>query len=56
MHTVSLKNIFHAGDFTSPIEAVMFVMLSLSILTPLVLFLYGIFCLIMCFVQNICIN
>ncbi len=56
MHALHLKDVFHAHDFTSRIDAVMFVMLSLAIIAPLALFLYGIFCLIMCFVQNICIG
>jgi hypothetical protein len=53
MSTLSLKNIFHAGDFTSRIDEVVFIILSMLIFIPLVFFLYGVFCMIMLLVENI---
>ncbi len=55
MSSLSLKKIFHAGDFTNSYDEVLFFIVSLLILVPLGFFLYGVFCMIMCLVQEICI-
>ena len=55
MSTISLKKIFHDGDFANYYDEALFLVLSLLILVPLGLFLYGVFCMIMCLVQEICI-
>jgi hypothetical protein len=53
MSSLSFKNIFHDPDFSHRIDEAIFIILSFLILIPLVFFCYGMFCLIMCFVQNI---
>ena len=55
MSSIPLKKLFHAGDSTNSYDEVVFFILSLLILIPLGLFLYGVFCMIMCLVQEICI-
>ncbi len=55
MQTISLKKIFHGGDFANSYDAALFFILSLLILVPLGLFIYGVLCLIMCLVQEMCI-
>jgi hypothetical protein len=55
MASISLKKIFHDGDFANHYDETIFFILSILILIPLGLFLYGVFCMIMCLVQEICI-
>jgi len=55
MSSISLKKLFHGGDFANSYDEALFLFLSLLILIPLGLFLYGVFCMIMCLVQEICI-
>jgi hypothetical protein len=55
MSSISLKKVFHDRDFANSRDETLFLIMSLLILVPLGLFLYGVFCLIMCLVQEICI-
>jgi hypothetical protein len=55
MSSISLKIVFHDGDFLNSYDEALFFVLSLLILVPLCLFLYGVFCMIMCLVQEISI-
>jgi hypothetical protein len=56
MTAISFKKIFHDGDFKNHYDEGLFLVLSLLILVPLGLFLYGVFCLIMCLVEEIYID